>query len=70
MQQMYMYMKKCVEAGPVVPLQMHWLESILSKIPAHLKTSKDQKFLIDQIITEIKTNYESSTRKSMGEWVL
>lgn len=63
---MYLYMKKCVESGPVVPLQESWLMSMLNKIPDHLKATKKQKQLIDEIVEEIKTNYESSTRKSMG----
>ena len=65
---MYLYMKKCVESGPVVPLQFHWLDSIMSKIPDHLKSTKQQKELINDIVNEIKTNYENSTRKSMGNF--
>ena len=64
---MYLYMKKCVESGPVVPLQSHWLDSIMDKIPNHLKSSKAQKELIDETVAEIKANYEESTRKSMGK---
>lgn len=59
-------MKKCVESGPVVPLQQHWLKSILSKVPENLQQSKPQKELIDEIFTEVKKDFESSAKKSMG----
>ena len=59
-------MKKCVESGPVVPMQDAWLMSMLNKIPNHLKSTKEQAKLIDDIVEEIKVNYEKSTRKSMG----
>ena len=64
---MYLYMKKCVESGPVVPLQNHWLESMMSKISNHLKSTNKQKEQISEIVDEIKANYETSTRKSMGK---
>ncbi|CAK8689424.1 unnamed protein product [Clavelina lepadiformis] len=68
--QMYMYMKKCVESGPVVPVQQEWLQSILEKIPQKLQTSKQQKEQINEILTEVKSDFETSTRKSMVQHVL
>nr|XP_026690532.1 dynein heavy chain 12, axonemal isoform X1 [Ciona intestinalis] len=68
--QMYMYMKKCVESGPVVPIQDEWLQSILMKIPPHLKVSKQQNQRINEIFEEVKIDFEASTRKSMVQHVL
>ena len=62
-----MYMKKCVEAGPVVSLQDQWLSSILSKIPDGLKVSPYQKELIESTFHEIRKDFNGSMKKSMGK---
>jgi len=67
---MYMYMKKCVESGPVVPVQPHWLDSMLSKVPEALRQTKAQNELIESIFAEVKSDYDGSIRKSMGWLVL
>ena len=59
-------MKKCAEAGPVVPVQKIWLDSMLRKVPQHLQTSKRQHEHIGELFGEVETDFISSMKKSMG----
>lgn len=63
---MYMYMKKCAEGGPVVPVQQIWLDSMLKKVPAHLQKSVQQQRDIEELFDEVKRDFKSSMKKSMG----
>lgn len=68
--QMYMYMKKCAEGGPVVPVQQIWLDSMLEKVPPHLQKSVQQKKDIQELFDEVKIDFKSSMKKSMVQHVL
>lgn len=67
---MYMYMKKCVESGPVVPIQEIWLRSMLNKVPSFLQRTSHQKQHIGSLFDEVKTDFTASMKKSMGESLL
>lgn len=59
-------MKKCAEGGPVVPVQQIWLDSMLEKVPPHLQKSVQQQKDISELFDEVKKDFKSSMKKSMG----
>ncbi|MEE6501787.1 hypothetical protein FKM82_004321 [Ascaphus truei] len=61
----YLFMKKCVESRPVVPIQKHWLTSMLSLIPPSLKEGKAQQALIKDLFEEITIDFEKSMKRYM-----
>ncbi|XP_077865268.1 dynein axonemal heavy chain 12 [Saccoglossus kowalevskii] len=66
----YMFMKQCVESGPVVEMEQHWFESIMTMVPDKLKHSAAVKDYIEELFDEIREDYEISMRKSMVQHVL
>ncbi|KAM8930418.1 dynein axonemal heavy chain 12 [Pelodytes ibericus] len=66
----YLYLKKCVESCPVVPIQRHWLDSMLSLVPASLQQGKDQERLVSELLEEISQDFEKSMKKYLVTSVL
>ncbi|KAM6256904.1 dynein axonemal heavy chain 12 [Porphyrio hochstetteri] len=66
----YLFMKKCVESNPVVPIQQQWLVSILQLVPPSLMEGKDQELLTEKLLEEIINNYETSMRRYVVQNVL
>ncbi|XP_070559445.1 dynein axonemal heavy chain 12-like isoform X2 [Ptychodera flava] len=66
----YQFMRQCVESGPVVPMEQHWAESILTMIPAKLKQSASMKEYIQELFDEVKGDYKTSMKRSMVQHVL
>ncbi|NXP46066.1 DYH7 protein, partial [Heliornis fulica] len=64
----YLFMKKCVERRPVLPIQKQWLVSILQLVPQSLKKSRMQ--LVEKLVEEIIIDYETSTRRSAVQSIL
>ena len=62
----YQFLKKCVESAPITPMQQELFDNILSMIPENLKTSTVCKEVIEELFTEISTDFTSSMKKSMG----
>uniref|UniRef100_H3B7G7 Dynein axonemal heavy chain 12 n=1 Tax=Latimeria chalumnae TaxID=7897 RepID=H3B7G7_LATCH len=61
----YLFMKSCVESCPVIPIQHHWLDSMLTLVPQSLKSGKDSEELVQQLLQEISTDFEKSMKKCM-----
>lgn len=61
-------MKKCVETGPVTPMQKEWAQKIVQMIPEKLRSTPYMKEFINDLFEEIKTDFTSSMKKSMGEY--
>lgn len=64
----YKFLKSCVENGPVEAMQHSWIEKICKLIPEHLCQGKKLHELMQELFEEVRSDYESSMRKSMGNW--
>lgn len=64
----YLFMKKCVESNPVVPIQQEWLLSMLTLVPQSLMEGKDREKLVEELLNEITDDYEMSMRRYMGKF--
>uniref|UniRef100_A0A8D0GGB1 Dynein heavy chain 12, axonemal n=1 Tax=Sphenodon punctatus TaxID=8508 RepID=A0A8D0GGB1_SPHPU len=63
----YLFMKKCVESNPVVPIQQEWLTSMLTLVPQHLMEGKDRELLVEQLLAEVTREFEMSMKRYMGK---
>ncbi|XP_053545345.1 dynein axonemal heavy chain 12 [Bombina bombina] len=66
----YLFMKKCVESTPVVPIQKHWLNSILSLIHPALKQGKGNQEIIRELLDEVSKDFEKSMKKFLVRSIL
>ncbi|XP_053147136.1 dynein axonemal heavy chain 12 isoform X3 [Hemicordylus capensis] len=66
----YLFMKKCVESNPVVPIQQEWLASMLTLIPPNLMEGKAREKLVEELLAEITNDYEASMKRYMVRSVL
>eukprot|EP00105_Crassostrea_gigas_P043640 XP_019927788.1 PREDICTED: dynein heavy chain 12, axonemal isoform X3 [Crassostrea gigas] len=66
----YQYLKKCVEAGPVTPVQQHWNDNILKMVPERLQQNPALQPSIMDLFAEVKQDYNASMKKSMVQHVL
>ncbi|XP_077977539.1 dynein axonemal heavy chain 12-like [Glandiceps talaboti] len=66
----YQFMRQCVESGPIVDMEQHWFESILTMIPAKLKQNPSMKQYILELFAEVKKDYKVSMKRSMVQHVL
>ncbi|XP_058027873.1 dynein axonemal heavy chain 12 [Ahaetulla prasina] len=66
----YLFMKKCVESNPVVPIQQEWLLSMLTLVPQSLMEGKDREKLVEELLNEITDDYEMSMKRYMVRSVL
>lgn len=64
----YLFMKKCVESNPVVPIQQEWLTSMLTLVPQNLMEGKDREKLVEQLLAEVSSDYETSMKRYMGKF--
>lgn len=60
-------MKKCVESGPITPMQKEWAHKIVKMIPERLRSTPYMKECIRDLFDEIKTDFTASMKKSMGK---
>ncbi|KFQ54651.1 Dynein heavy chain 12, axonemal, partial [Pelecanus crispus] len=66
----YLFMKKCVQSNPVVPIQQQWLMSMLTLVPQSLMEGKDRELLAEKLLGEIIRDYEMSMRRCVVRNVL
>ncbi|KAM4651998.1 dynein axonemal heavy chain 12 [Discoglossus pictus] len=66
----YLFMKKCVERTPVVPIQKHWLNSMLSLVPRSLKEGKDKEACIAELLEEVSKDFEKSMQRYLVRSIL
>uniref|UniRef100_A0A8C9LDZ8 Dynein axonemal heavy chain 12 n=1 Tax=Pavo cristatus TaxID=9049 RepID=A0A8C9LDZ8_PAVCR len=66
----YLFMKKCVQSNPVVPIQQQWLMSMLTLVPQSLMEGKDRELLIEKLLGEIIRDFEKSMKRCMVRSVL
>ncbi|XP_037760095.1 dynein axonemal heavy chain 12 isoform X2 [Chelonia mydas] len=66
----YLFMKKCVESNPVVPIQQQWLTSMLTLVPQSLMEGKDREFLVEELLDEVTKDFEMSMKRCVVRSVL
>ncbi|NXG35216.1 DYH7 protein, partial [Dromaius novaehollandiae] len=66
----YLFMKKCVQSNPVVPIQQEWLMSMLVLVPQSLMEGKDRELLVEKLLGEIIRDFEMSMRRCVVRSVL
>ncbi|KAJ6668326.1 hypothetical protein lerEdw1_015703 [Lerista edwardsae] len=59
----YLFLKKCVENNPIVPIQEEWLASVLTLIPQNLMEGKDREKLVEELLNEVTNDYEASMKR-------
>lgn len=63
----YLFMKKCVESNPVVPIQQQWLTSMLTLVPQSLMEGKDRELLVEELLDEVTKDFEMSMKRCVGK---
>nr|XP_008166211.1 dynein axonemal heavy chain 12 isoform X1 [Chrysemys picta bellii] len=66
----YLFMKKCVESNPVVPIQQQWLTSMLTLVPQSLMEGKDRELLVEELLDEVTKDFEMSMKRCVVRSVL
>uniref|UniRef100_A0A8C3D352 Dynein axonemal heavy chain 12 n=1 Tax=Cairina moschata TaxID=8855 RepID=A0A8C3D352_CAIMO len=66
----YLFMKKCVQSNPVVPIQQQCLKSVLSLVPQSLMEGKDRELLVEKLLGEIIKDFEKSMNRCVVRSVL
>ncbi|XP_076985037.1 dynein axonemal heavy chain 12 isoform X7 [Tamandua tetradactyla] len=66
----YMYMKRCVESSPIVPIQQEWLDHMLMLIPQSLKEGREREELVESLVNEVSSDFEKSMKRYLVRSVL
>uniref|UniRef100_A0A5F8GIC4 Dynein axonemal heavy chain 12 n=1 Tax=Monodelphis domestica TaxID=13616 RepID=A0A5F8GIC4_MONDO len=66
----YVYMKKCVESNPIVPIQKEWLENMLKLVPEALMKGRASEALVEDLIEEVTSDFVKSMKRYMVRSVL
>ncbi|KAM9098063.1 dynein heavy chain 12, axonemal isoform X1 [Sarcophilus harrisii] len=61
----YVFMKKCVESNPIVPIQKEWLDNMLKLVPPSLKNGRNREELVQSLLNEITNEFEKSMKRYM-----
>ncbi|NXD22191.1 DYH12 protein, partial [Spelaeornis formosus] len=59
----YLFLKKCVQSNPLIPIQQQWLRSILAMVPQSLMEGRDRELLTEDLLKEIVRDYEKSMQR-------
>uniref|UniRef100_A0A8B9ERX1 Dynein axonemal heavy chain 12 n=1 Tax=Anser cygnoides TaxID=8845 RepID=A0A8B9ERX1_ANSCY len=66
----YLFMKKCVQSNPVVPIQQQCLKSVLALVPQSLMEGKDRELLVEKLLGQIIKDFEKSMKRCVVRSVL
>ncbi|XP_073425921.1 dynein axonemal heavy chain 12 [Dendrobates tinctorius] len=66
----YLFMKKSVESSPVVPIQKHWLDAMLSFVPQSLQKGKAREALVAELLEEVSQDFEKSMKTHLVKSIL
>uniref|UniRef100_A0A8C4T2P1 Dynein axonemal heavy chain 12 n=1 Tax=Erpetoichthys calabaricus TaxID=27687 RepID=A0A8C4T2P1_ERPCA len=58
----YLFLKRCVENYPLIPVSPEWLDSVLSRIPGRLREGKEKQNLIQNLFQEVAENFENGMK--------
>ncbi|XP_056131285.1 dynein axonemal heavy chain 12 [Lampris incognitus] len=53
----YMFLKKCVESSPVVPIQKQCLDAMLTRVPVQLREGAGQDELLQELCKEVSNDF-------------
>ncbi|NXT68291.1 DYH12 protein, partial [Chaetops frenatus] len=59
----YLFLKRCVQSNPMIPIQQQWLRSMLTMVPQSLMEGRDREMLTEDLLKEIVRNYEKSMQR-------
>ncbi|KAG5839016.1 hypothetical protein ANANG_G00229870 [Anguilla anguilla] len=54
------FLRQCVEQRPMVPIQQECLDSILTRVPLHLRQGSGQQELLENLCQEVREDFHSS----------
>ncbi|NXW73467.1 DYH12 protein, partial [Hirundo rustica] len=66
----YLFLKKCLQSNPVVPIPQQWLRSVLAMVPQSLMEGRDRELLTEDLLKEIVRDYEKSMLRCVLRRVL
>ncbi|XP_053173949.1 dynein axonemal heavy chain 12 [Scomber japonicus] len=66
----YVFLKQCVESRPFPPIQQHWLDSIVARVPPKLKERPDTNKLLQELCVEVSENFRNVIVKHTVDTVL
>ncbi|NXQ38477.1 DYH12 protein, partial [Catharus fuscescens] len=66
----YLFLKKCVQSNPMIPLQQQWLRSMLAMVPQPLMEGKERELLTEELLKEVVRDYETSMKRCVLRRVL
>ncbi|XP_017568229.2 dynein heavy chain 12, axonemal isoform X1 [Pygocentrus nattereri] len=64
----YLFLKQCVEKSPIVPIQEHWLDDVVTRVSPQLRQGREE--LLEELCKEVSENYLSSMVKHRVNSVL
>ncbi|NXH52542.1 DYH12 protein, partial [Rhabdornis inornatus] len=59
----YLFLKKCVQSNPMIPIQLQWLRSMLTMVPQSLMEGRERELLTEELLKEIVKDYETSMQR-------
>uniref|UniRef100_U3K1D6 Dynein axonemal heavy chain 12 n=1 Tax=Ficedula albicollis TaxID=59894 RepID=U3K1D6_FICAL len=59
----YLFLKKCVQRNPMIPIQQQWLRSMLTMVPQSLMEGKERELLTEELLKEVVRDYETSIQR-------
>ncbi|NWI39194.1 DYH12 protein, partial [Picathartes gymnocephalus] len=59
----YLFLKKCVQSNPMIPVQQQWLRSVLAMVLQSLMEGRDRQMLTEDLLKEIVRDYEKSMQR-------
>uniref|UniRef100_A0A3Q1B603 Dynein axonemal heavy chain 12 n=1 Tax=Amphiprion ocellaris TaxID=80972 RepID=A0A3Q1B603_AMPOC len=66
LQMNYMFIRQCVETRPLAPIQQHWLDSIVARVPSKLRKSPETNKLLQELCMEVSDEFRSMMVKHTG----
>ncbi|XP_048874195.1 dynein axonemal heavy chain 12 isoform X2 [Brienomyrus brachyistius] len=53
----FLFLKRCVESRPNLPIQQQWLDAMLTRVPPQLRQSPPSVQLLDELCKEVSEDY-------------
>uniref|UniRef100_A0A3Q3F6B1 Dynein heavy chain linker domain-containing protein n=1 Tax=Labrus bergylta TaxID=56723 RepID=A0A3Q3F6B1_9LABR len=66
----YMFLKRCVESSPGVPIQQHCIDSIVARVPHKLQETHKSKTLLQELCKEVSNDFHNVIVRHTGIAVL
>ncbi|XP_041955531.1 dynein heavy chain 12, axonemal isoform X1 [Alosa sapidissima] len=66
----YTFLKTCVEANPIVPIQQQWLDAMLTRVPPQLRQGPGRQELLEELCKEVSENFMAGMVKHTVNTIL